>query len=118
MSRDSRAEGEAEDHRLGLISRVGGGRLGGRLLVKRNTTFTAEFCAGSIGPPASGTMQRQGCAADVAEFRRLRIVPIAVWALHDLHRSSLLQFVPTVPVPRQHGEGDENRSGKENTASI
>ena len=87
---------------MGLISRVG---LGGSLLVKRNTTFTAEFRAGSIGPPASGTMQRQGCAADVAEFRGLRILTIAAWTLHD---SSLLKFVPCFGGPSLSGAQRED----------
>jgi hypothetical protein len=63
-------------------------------------------------------MQRQGCAAGAAEFRDLRILTIAAWTLHALSRSSLLQFVLMVFVSRQHGEGDENRTGKENAASV
>jgi hypothetical protein len=117
-SLDGIAKGKAEDRRLGLIGRVGGSRLGGRLLAKRHTTFIAEFRSGSIGCPASGTMPRQGCAAGIAEFGDLRILTIAAWTPHDLRRSSILQFVPMVLVPRQHGEGDENRTGKANAASV
>ena len=115
---DGRPESEAEVRSLRLNGRVGGRALGWRLPAKRHTTFIAEFCAGSIGCPATGTMQGQGCAAGVAEFRGLRILTIAAWTPHDLRRSSILQFVPMVLVPRQHGEGDENRTGKANAASV
>jgi len=63
-------------------------------------------------------MQWQGCAAGIAEFRGLRILTIAAWTPHDLRRSSLLQFVPMVLVPRQQGEDNENRTGKANAASV
>ena len=81
---DGRAESEAEVRGLRLNGRVGGRALGWRLPAKRHTTFIAEFRARSIGCPASGTMQRQGCAAGVAEFRDLRILTIAAWTLHAL----------------------------------
>ena len=83
LSFDGSAEGETEDRRLGRIDRVGS-RRGWRLLAKRGTAFTAEFRSGSIGCPASGTMQQQGRAAGIAEFGGLRILRIAAWTPHDL----------------------------------
>ena len=69
-----------------LVGREGGSSRGWRLLAKRRTTFIAEFRSGSIGCATGGAARRQGRAAGVAEFGRLRIRAIAARTPHDLRR--------------------------------